>query len=304
VVRNRGKRNVCRHAKSKSIQAIDNISCQESTGREFATMIKLLLLLWVSVLFLPPVQVNAEEITIVGTGSGPQILKEIGEVFSRQHPEISIIIPRSIGSGGGIKAVGNDEYLLGRVAREIKPDEERYNLTYMPVARMPVVFYTNPGVEIQNLTNDQVCGIYSGRIYTWQEVGGHNTRIKVIRRQDGDSSLRVLLQSFPNFKDIIITEFSKTTYSDPDTIDLTEQTADAIAFGSYSDVISRQVSVLDIDGFSPADPVYPYYGTFALIFKEENLTGSIKKFIDFAVSPAAAEAIKIAGALPVPEGNR
>jgi phosphate transport system substrate-binding protein len=263
-------------------------------------MNKILRLLWVSMLFFLPVQVNAEEITIVGTGSGPSILKEIGKAFSRQHPEISIIVPRSIGSGGGIKAVGSDEYLLGRVAREIRSDEEHSNLTYMPIARLPIAFYTNPSVGIHNLTNEQVCGIYCGRIYNWQEVGGHTARIRVIRRQDGDSSLNVLLQSFPNFKDITITEFSKTTYSDPDTINLTERSVDAIAFGSYSDVMARQVTVLNIDGVFPADPLYPYYGTFALIFKEENLTGSIKKFIDFAGSPAAAEAIKIAAGLPVP----
>lgn len=246
-----------------------------------------------------PVSVTAEEITIVGTGSGPAILKEIGKVFSQQNPGIKITVPRSIGSGGGIKAVGKDEYLLARVAREIKDNEKHLNLTYTPIARVPIVFYVNPSVGIKNLTNEQACGIYSGKIFNWQEVGGHNARIRVIRRQDGDSSLKILLQSFPGFKDITITQFSKTTYSDPDTIGLTETTADAIAFGSYSDVKDRKLVILNIDNVSPVDSAYPYYGIFALVYKEKNRTGSIKKFIDFATSAAAAEAINKGGGLPL-----
>jgi phosphate transport system substrate-binding protein len=267
-------------------------------------MKKILILIGAYMLFLMPFMANAEEITIVGTGSGPPILKAIGEVFSQQNPEVKIAVPRSIGSGGGIKAVGNDEYLVARVAREIKPNEEHYHLTYLPIARVPIVFYVNPSVRIKNLTNEQVCRIYSGKIFNWQEVGGHNARIRVIRRQEGDSSLAVLLKSFPNFKDITITELSKTTHSDPDTIELAEKTIDAIAFGAYSDVKNREVHVLNIDNISPTDTTYPYYGPFALVFKEENRTGTIKEFIDFAASPAAAAAIKNGGGLPLLESIR
>lgn len=262
-------------------------------------MIKGVLLICFFMLYLFPAPVKAEEITIVGTGSGPLILKEIGKAFRQQNPDITINVPRSIGSGGGIKAVGNDEYLIGRVARGIKDNEKHYNLTYLPIARVPIVFYVNPNVPVDNLTNEQIIGIYSGKIFDWREVGGHNARIKVVRRQEGDSSLSVLLQSFPHFKDSPITEFSKTTYSDPDTIELVEKTPDTIAFGAYSDVMKRKVAVLKMDGVSAIDSAYPYYGVFALVFKEKNRTGGLKAFIDFAASPATAGAIKKGGGLPV-----
>jgi phosphate transport system substrate-binding protein len=85
----------------------------------------------------------AEEITIVGTGSGTAILKAIGEAFSQENPGITITVPKSIGSGGGIKAIGRDEYLLGRVARGIKEKEKPYGLTYVSYAKMPIVFFVN-----------------------------------------------------------------------------------------------------------------------------------------------------------------
>jgi len=256
---------------------------------------------WVGaiVLYFLVLPISAEEITIVGTGSGPPILKAIGAAFTKQNPEVRIVVPHSIGSGGGIKAVGNDEYLLARVARGIKEKEKQYNLSYTPIARIPIVFYANRNVTIKSLATEQVCGIYSGKIFNWQEVGGHSARIRVITRQDGDSSLSVLLKSFPNFNDIVITELSKTTYSDPDTIKLTEITSDAIAFGSYSDVMKRAVNILNINQISPTDDAYSYFGIFGLVYKEKNRTGTINKFIDFATSAAAYGPIKESGGLPL-----
>ena len=80
----------------------------------------------------------AENIAIVGTGSGMSVLKAIGEAFSRDNPGVTIDVPDSIGSGGGIKAVGNDQNVIGRVARAIKDKEKHYGLSYVPVTKMPI----------------------------------------------------------------------------------------------------------------------------------------------------------------------
>ncbi len=110
--------------------------------------------------------------------------------------------------------------------------------------------------------------------------------------------MSVLLDLFPQFKDIVITKLSKTTFSDPDTIELTEKTQDTIAFGAFSDVKYRDVNVFSIDQISPVDQTYPYSGVFGLVYKEKNRKGTIKKFIDFATSPSAIAPIKQSGGLP------
>jgi len=272
----------------------------KSTKGENRTMKKLFFFVTLVLFVLVSFSVHAEIITIVGTGSGPLILKEIAKVFSQNNPGTHIVVPRSIGSGGGIKAVGKDEFLLARVARKIKPAEEHYHLVYTPIALVPIVFYTNPSVQVTNLTTEQVCDIYSGKIFTWQQVGGHHARIRVVVRQEGDSSLNVLLKSFPGFKDISITKLAKTTFSDLDTIETVEKVPDSIAFGAYSDVKNRELIVPNIEKVSPTDAGYPYFGTLALVYKEENRKkSSINKFIEFATSAAAVKAIKNAGGLPI-----
>lgn len=194
----------------------------------------LLIALFAGLVLSKPVM--AEDLAIVGTGSGMSILQSVADAFNSENPGTTVLVPKSIGSGGGVKAVGTDKNLLGRIARNIKDREKHYGLTYAFFSKIPVVFFVNKSVGINNLTPQEICGIYSGKITNWKDVGGKNAGIRVIRREDGDSSLSVLLKSFPGFSDITITAKSKTTYSDSETIDLGASKADTIAFGTYDNV--------------------------------------------------------------------
>jgi phosphate transport system substrate-binding protein len=214
-------------------------------------------------------QVMATEITIVGTGSGTSVLKAVGAAFTQMNPGAYVIVPKSIGSGGGIKAVGKDEYLIGRVARGIKEKEKPLGLTYLPYAKNPIVFFVHKGVGVKDLSTQQVCDIYSGKITNWKEVGGQDADIKVVTREKGDSSLGVLNKSFPGFKDITITPKAKTTFSDPDTCEYVERKANTVAFCTYENARNYRVDILSIGGKSATSPGYAYVGTLALIFKEK-----------------------------------
>ncbi|QTA79311.1 Periplasmic binding domain-containing protein [Desulfonema limicola] len=246
--------------------------------------------------FLKPVM--AEKIHVVGTGSGMYLLRDIAEQFNKNNLDIKIIVPESIGSGGGIKSVGADQFLIGRVARDIKEKEKHFNLTYQPFAKLPVVFFLHRGTGVTDLSPRQICDIYSGKITNWQEVGGINQKIRIIRREPGDSSLEVLTASFPGFKDIEITSKSKTTFSDQETIKLAEKTKGTIAFGTYGDAIKYDVDILSINSIKPFDAAYPYTGTIALIYKEKNNIGNIRKFTDFIKTPVVKDIVKKSGGLP------
>ena len=242
---------------------------------------------------------SAEEISIVGTGSGTIILQALADAFMQEHPDVTITIPESIGSGGGIKAVGRDEFLLGRIARGIKEKEQPYGLTYLEYAKMPIVFYVNTSVGLEDLSIQQIVDVYSGAVSNWKEIGGEDAKMRVVTREEGDSSLSVLLKLFPGFKDISITSKAKTTFSDPETEETVLNTAHTIAYGSYPNVKAIDVQILSVDGKKPNAEDYPYVGPLALIYKEANYTGMIKEFIDFISSDTGREAIVQSGGIPV-----
>lgn len=238
----------------------------------------------------------SEQYAIVGTGSGMPILKAVAAAFNEGHPGIAITVPKSIGSGGGIRAVGDDEYLLGRVARGLNQREQKYGIEMIPLAKMPIVFFVNTSVTITGLTSEQACGIFSGAIRRWDEIGGGEGKIRVIKREDGDSSLIVLLNTLPGFKDIALTPRSKTAYTDQENVAECIRQPNSIAFGSWADVKNeRNVRVLELDGISPSDAKYPYISLLSIIYKKENYNGAVKSFIEFISSGAAKNAIIAAG---------
>ncbi len=240
----------------------------------------------------------AEKIEIVGTGDGMAVLRSLGDAFQGTDASVTVDVPDSIGSGGGIKAVGKDIHKVGRVARPIKDKEKHFGLEYQPFAKVPVVFYVNKSVDVRNLTAAQVVGIYSGTITNWQEVGGNDAPIRVVRREDGDSSLGVLKKTFPGFDSLVMTTRAKTAVSTPESFDAVEDKPGAIGFGPYSDAVVADVNILTIDGIAPTDAAYPSATTLALIYKEKSRTGHVARFLDFTRSAAGRTAIESANAIP------
>lgn len=240
----------------------------------------------------------AEDIKIVGTGDGVVVLKSIGEAFTKASG-VKVDVPDSIGSGGGIKAVGADEAKIARVARKLKDKEAPLGLTYTPFATIPTVFCVNSSVSVDTLTAKQATDIYTGAITNWKEVGGNDEPIRVVRREEDDSTLANLKASFPGFKDIVITDKSKTANSVPEMVEIVAGKAGTIAFAALDVALANNFKVLRIDGKAPTDPGYPTVGTMAFVYKEANNTGSIKQLIEFATSSAAHDAITSKGGIPI-----
>lgn len=242
---------------------------------------------------------SAAELTIVGTGDGVEVLKAIGDEFAKRHPGHAINIPSSIGSGGAIKAVGNGEQVIGRVARGIKEKEKHYGLDYRAFAKVPVVFFVHPDVDVSNLTAQQVLDIYSGKLTNWNELGGDDEKIRVVRREDDDSSLSALRETFPGFGDITLTDKSKTTFSTPETFEVIERTPGTIGFGPNDVAKDANVKILKIDGRAPTDAGYPSAAIIGLVFKAGSSDVAVGQFVDFATSSAVRDVIRKTGALPV-----
>jgi phosphate transport system substrate-binding protein len=240
-----------------------------------------------------------EEIDWVGTENGQPVFEAVGEAFSEKHTGVSVKIPPSVDSGGGIKAVANGEAVIARVARELNERESAFGLSWVPFASVQIVFYVHKDVGIQNLSVDQICQIYSGQITNWQAVGGKDLPIRVVTREEGDSALDTVEESLPCFDEIDITPRSKTVFDEATSVETVRDKPGAIGFGSFGFAANRGVTVLALDGKNPLDEAYPCALTLAMVFKEENKTGVIGDLVEFATSSDAHPAIREAGASPL-----
>jgi len=79
-------------------------------------------------------------------------------------------------------------------SEEQKAYAEECNTTfvYTPVGTEAFVFFVHKDNPIDNLTTEQIKGIYSGEITNWNQVGGNNEEIAAFQRNEGSGSQSML----------------------------------------------------------------------------------------------------------------
>jgi phosphate transport system substrate-binding protein len=244
---------------------------------------------------------GASELSVVGTGDGIELLRALGAAYSADNPQTAILVPPSIGSGGGLAAVGGDKEVLARVARPLTDSERALGLVSTPMFRLPSAFFVHRGANVSNLTARQLADIYAGKIVNWAEVGGANLRIKVVRREEADSTLTVLRQSMPGWKDLPITEKSKTAVTTQDCINTVKDIEGTIGFGPYTKALEMELMVVSIDGKYPTDRDYPSAVTVSLVHKQATVTPDAAQFIAYVKTSKAKTLLTSMGGVPALE---
>ena len=257
-----------------------------------------LLALLCAVALAPTAQ--AESLKVVGTGDGIPVFRALGSAFTTKNPDTTILVPPSIHSSGGIREVGTDREVLGRIARPLKSDEKVMGLQVVPVFRQPAVFFAHPSTGVKNLTPEQLIKIFSGTAMNWHEFGGDDLRIKVVRREEADSTLSVLRDTLPGWKDLQFNpDRSKLATTTQDAIASVRTAPGAIGFGPFSTDLDAGLVVLHINDVAPVDVKYPSSVTLSLIYRDITVTKPALGFIDFIFTPKGYAIIRENGAIPL-----
>jgi len=242
---------------------------------------------------------DAGDLSVVGTGDGIDLLRALGAAYTADYPDTNVIVPPSIGSGGGIAAVSSNKEVLARAARPLSDSEKEAGLVATPVFRLPSAFFVHRLAGVTSLTTAQLADVYSGKISNWKDLGGRDMRIKVVRREDADSTLQVLRQSMPGWKNLVITEKSKTAVTTQDCIDTVKEVPGAIGFGPFTKALEMELAVLKIDGHHPTDKDYPSAVTLTFVHKDSTVTPDAKQFISYAKTAKARTVLTSMGGVPV-----
>ena len=240
-----------------------------------------------------------EQLIIDGTGDSQQLLRVLAVAFEKNHPDIQVIVPDSIGSTGGVKSLIEGRCGLARTARPLKEREiaGEPKLRSRAFALSPVVFAANlPTPCLPGLTTDQVVGIFSGRIGDWSQLAGCPAhKIYVAQREEGDSSRTIIEKNIPEFKEIEQLA-GETVYSTPETLTVVTRHAFTVAYLPMAVIQEQGLQVFALNGKDP-DPInirngaYPLAVQFALVWKEP-LTGIAEEFAGFVFGPDGQKIIR------------
>jgi len=179
-----------------------------------------------------------------------------------------------------------------------------YELT--PFCKDAFVFYVNAKNPVDNLTTEQIKGIYSGRITDWKEVGApFSTKIIPFQRNEGSGSqttLQKLMGDTPimpplkedrlgGMGDIINDTANYRNY----------KAALGFSFRYYSTELLRndQIKLLSIDGVAPTvenirNGTYPLVAT-AYMVSVRPRSANTRKIVDFMLSPEGQKLVEDTG---------
>jgi phosphate transport system substrate-binding protein len=248
---------------------------------------------------LAVVATAAETVRVPGSGGPQNLLREAAKAFMAKNPGVTVEIPDSSGTGGGIKGAGEGTAELGRVARRPNEKEAIYNLQYVGFAKSPVVFATHPGVKVANLTSAQTRDIFTGVITNWKEVGGQDLKVRIISRPSSEANFVTLATSLPEWKGLVITEKSKQASTDQEMAQWIAEFEGAIGFDPLEECKTKGLNVPSLNGVKGSSPDFPALNEFGFVYKAEKMAGGVKAFVDFIFSAEGAAIIKANSAFPI-----
>ena len=192
---------------------------------------------------------------------------------------------------------GIDLFLGVYPSEEQKAYAEECDTTfvYTPVGTEAFVFFVHKDNPIDNLTTEQIKGIYSGEITNWKQVGGKNEEIAAFQRNEGSGS-QSMLQRFMGDTPIMEapTEMVNTMMSG-----IIEQVSNyrsksnsiGFSFRYYVEGIIQNpdIKVLSVDGVAPTaenirNGSYPIVTPMYAVTYEENTNENVDLLLQWILS--------------------
>lgn len=129
------------------------------------------------------------KIMVAGSTTVQPLAEKLAEVYSAKNPGVQIDVQGG-GTSVGVKSGGEGTVDLGAASRDLKDDEKKQypDLKQIMIAYDAIVIVVNPSVMVSGLTKDQVRDIYMAKITNWKQVGGADSPIVIVSREEGSGT--------------------------------------------------------------------------------------------------------------------
>jgi phosphate transport system substrate-binding protein len=250
--------------------------------------------------------VRADTVTVAGSGGMIPLLTMLGDAYMKKHPRDTIKVSKSsITQSGGVLAARSGAVDIGMSARPVAMHEMDDSVAAYHIADVAATVAVHKNVRVANLSSQQLCAIYSGRITNWREVGGHDAPIIVLTRPESDSTKMTLRDGIGCFKGLQETVKAQKMFKSNDMLTALQRLPDTIGI---IDVIALEQAQgnahpVRLDAMSPsakeiAAGRWPVVKHYTLIIRKERKKG-VDRFMHFIRSREGAALIARHKGVPV-----
>ena len=246
-----------------------------------------------------------ERLVISGSTTVLPIIQKAVEAFMKKNPEVKIEVSGG-GSGNGLKALTDKTCDIAMSSRAIKDKEAEAAKAagVVPTAHVAaldaVLPIVNPRNPVENLSVEQLRGIFSGKITDWKEVGGEPGKIVVISR-DTSSGTYETWQEYILGKDARVFAGALLQASSGAVVQAVSGNRRAIGYDGIG-YMNKTIKALKVNGIEGSSETalngsYPISRELYL-YTNGVPAGAAADFIAFLQGPEGRALVKEAGFIP------
>lgn len=222
---------------------------------------------------------STENIVVTGSTSVEKYFTEV--IKPQAEKELGITLEYNAqGSSAAVEAVSAKTASFGTLSRATKDEEQSKFSNEITLGYDGIAVALNDANPVTNLTLDQVRDIYTGKITNWSEVGGTDSKIVVVSRENG-SGTRSAFEEIVGYGEdsseslVSTAEISNGNGTVASTVAGNEN---AIGYVSFEAIETTQgAKSVQIDGVDAtpakvANEEYKLARPFIMIYDEQNLT--------------------------------
>lgn len=242
---------------------------------------------------------SGQTVSVNGSTSVERVILTLAERYMLDHPETKIVYDPT-GTGAGLEALQNGVCDIALASRTLAPQEEAAGLQPFVFALDGIAVLVNGANPVENLTVEQLAGLYTGRFADWSDVGGKQGPAACIGRESGSGTRDGFETATGTEEACILAQELTATGA---VLEAVRNNPQAVGYASLASVEGRSgIRILTIDGVACTEKTI-LNGSYALqrpfVFVTQGELNSVAKaFFDWAASPQAASYIRQAGAIP------
>jgi len=131
---------------------------------------------------------SSQTVTLAGSTAFQPFAEKLAEMYLATHPGEKINVQGG-GSAVGVQSALSGAAQIGMADLLTLPDEAK-SLTSTVVARDGIAVIVHPSNAVTGLTAAQARDVFSGKIANWKDIGGGDSPIRVISREEGSGTRR------------------------------------------------------------------------------------------------------------------
>jgi phosphate transport system substrate-binding protein len=247
-----------------------------------------------------------ETIVLDGSSGMVPLARSLAAAYKQHHPQARVEVGSGLGTGARLRALGEGKIQVALASHGVKPEDlEKGNLRTIDVAKGAIVFGVNSSVPVADISEAQVCEIYSGRALSWRSVGAPDQPIAAFTRPPAEVDPEVIRAKIGCFKGLKEADNVKVMARGPDMAKALAETPHALGMTSMTVVEQSggKIKALALNGIAPTpqnvrDGRYILSRDFMFVVKAQP-SAEVQHFLDFVLSPEGDRVIRENGAVPL-----